>query len=270
MLTKRDKARKLYKQARAMVAGRARHSTPVFIFGEMRSGTNMLLECMDRSRDTEVFNETDDEAFDGYELRSNEVIEKLIQNSPATHVVFKTLADSARAAELLRYFAEAKAIWIYRRYQDVVNSALRKWNEHNRYLQDILHDRDRARWRATNISEQSLMLVRAHYERGISEASARALIWYIRNRPYFEQELDRNAAVRLLNYEYLVSNAEHELASVFGFIGLPFRGSYIGHVSSSSVARFVAPVLDDEITKLCDGLKAALDKGFKQVRAVTA
>ena len=106
MLTKRDKIRKRWKKAIGLFKSRTRSPVPVFIFGEMRSGTGMLTECLDRSLSTEVSNETDEEAFDGYALRADSIIESLISKSSSRHVV---------------------------------NSALRKWTEHNKYLHYILY-----------------------------------------------------------------------------------------------------------------------------------
>jgi len=253
LLTRRDKLRKLYKKAlRQMKAPGL--SAPVFIFGEMRSGTNMLTECMDRSLRTEVFNETDDVAFDGYALRNDAHIGRLIAKTRADCVVFKSLADSARARELLKTFQGSKGIWIYRRFEDVVNSALKKWTEHSQYLRYVLEEPEKARWRRMNLSDDTLKLIRAHYERGLSDASARALIWYVRNSLYFEQNLDEHEAMRLINYEKLVSAPEAHLRKVFGFVGLGFELNFVGHVSTNSVKKDVAPEIDDAVLELCNSM----------------
>jgi hypothetical protein len=258
LLTRTEKVRKLYKSVWHKLAVREIHPVPVFIFGEMRSGTNMLTDCLDRSLCTATYNETDEHAFIGYELRGNEILSDLLRQSRASHVIFKSLADSARAAELLERFPTAKVIWILRNYEDVVNSAMRKWKEHNKYLRYVIHDPDKAGWRAKNLPVHLIELIRTHYDRGISEPSARALIWYVRNVLFFEQKLDANDNVCLVRYEKLARAPEKEFQRIFAFLQLRLRPAYFKRVSTKSIRRESPPLIDDGVAELCDGLKIKL------------
>lgn len=218
----------------------------------------MLTDCLDRSWRTATYNESDEHAFEAYELRGDEIISNLLKQSKASHVVFKSLADSARAAKLLKRFPTAKAIWIFRSYQDVVNSAMKKWTEHNKYLGYVIHDPEKAAWRAKNLPVTLTELIRTHYERGISEPSARALIWYVRNHLFFEQHLDDNNNVRLIRYEQLARTPETEFSYIFAFLDLPLRPSYYERVSTRSIRRDAPPVIDELIGELCKGLQDRL------------
>ena len=133
MITKKERLRKGLKSGWQRIAVRAPAPVPVFICGEMRSGTNMLTDCFDRSWNTAIYNETDDDAFTGYALHDDSTVGALIDGSSATHVVFKSIADSSRAAALLETFDRSRVVWIFRNPEDVVNSAMRKWTEHNKY-----------------------------------------------------------------------------------------------------------------------------------------
>ena len=256
MLTKRQKLRKHYKRAVNRLRRHPGNKVTIFIFGEMRSGTNMLADTLDLCPLTEVFHETDDEAFVDYVLKDNGELRRLVDRSPATHVVFKCIADSARARDLLDVFPGSKGLWIFRKYTDVVNSAMRKWQDHNRYLHDILFDEDRAAWRRVNMPDSHLALIKEHYERSISETSARALIWYVRNDMYFCQGLDSASDVHLINYEHLVRNPVAGMQSSFDFVGLPFSEKYTDHISPRSINRSAAPELDGAIEHLCRELLA--------------
>ena len=260
MLTKRERLRKIVKELRNRLLVRANSTTPVFVFGEMRSGTNMLLNCLDRCPNTDIFNETDDDAFDDYELRELDTIRSLCIRSPATHAVFKAIADSNRAGEILGFLGSARAVWIYRRYQDVVNSALAQWHQHNEYLRLITDEPDKARWRRRNLTLEQIEMIRRHRERGLSEASARALIWYLRNHAFFDQRLESNSDVLLVNYEQVASRPEAAVRSVFGFIGLPFHESYVREVSSGSVRKRPQPEIDREIEELCESLTTRMNE----------
>jgi len=259
MITKREMLEKAYKHLRNLAAGRRGTAVPVLIFGEQRSGTNMLLGCFRRSPRTAIFNETDDDAFIDYELRSLDVIADLVRRSPASHVVFKPTADGNRASEILDALPGSRAIWIYRRYQDAVTSALALFRETSlQYLQKVAARAPNARWRAANLSADDIDMVDAHLRRGISEASARALIWYIRNGFYFRLGLDGRQDVLLINYEELVRNPDEVVSRAFDFVNLEFDERFVSRVFGSSVGRRPTPKLDPAIVALCDDMMARL------------
>lgn len=259
MITRQEKFRKFYKAVWHAAAVRAANPVPVFVFGEMRSGTNMLTDCLDRSMQTVTYNESDDDAFRDYALLDNQKIAALINSAKGSHVTFKSLADSARAVELLDLFPSAKAIWIFRNFDDVVNSAMRKWTEHRAYLAYIIENPEKAAWRAMNLPPSLVELIKTHYARGVDDTSARALIWYVRNSLYFEQGLDVSDRVQLVRYEYLAQNPREEFERAFGFLGLPLSESYYEEVSVRSISRDPAPNIDPEIKGLCQGLFDQLD-----------
>jgi hypothetical protein len=259
MLTRREKLRKGWKTfRRAWRFGRA-PAMPVLIFGEMRSGTNMLDECFDNCASTDVYHEYDDAAFIDYELRPLPEIRQLIARSNGTHAVFKPIADSNCADDVLAGLPGARAIWIYRRYQDAVNSALQNFKEHREYLRLILEEPQRAKWRARGLNADDLALIRKHYTRELTDPSARALIWYIRGRCYFTQQLDQRSDVMLINYEDLVTNPREQLRAVFDFVSLPFQDTYWRHVATSSIRKRPDPQIAPEIAALCDALARQFD-----------
>ncbi|HEV8331021.1 MAG TPA: hypothetical protein VGQ22_06355 [Steroidobacteraceae bacterium] len=264
MLTRSEKFRKKRKQLFRAFQSRRGPTVPVLILGEMRSGTNMLDECFDNCPSTDVFHETDDEAFVGYELRPLPEIRQLIASSNGTHAVFKPIADSNCADDLLDGLSGARAIWIYRRYQDAVNSALEKWKEHREYLRLIIEEPAKARWRARGLSSEDLALIRKHYTPRLPDPSARALIWYIRGRCYFTQQLEQRSEVMLINYEQLVTQPREQLRAAFDFVGLAFQDSYYKHVETSSIRKRPDPEIAPEIAALCDALTEQFDAALRR------
>jgi hypothetical protein len=264
MLTRREKLRKGWKTfRRAWRFGRA-PAMPVLIFGEMRSGTNMLDECFDKSLSADVYHEYDDEAFVGYELRPLPEIRRLIERSNGTHAVFKPIADSNCADDLLDGLPGARAIWIYRRYQDAVNSALDNFREHREYLRLIIEEPAKARWRARGLNSEDLALIRKHYTPQLPDPSARALIWYIRGRCYFTQQLQERSEVMLINYEQLVTRPREQLRAAFEFVGLAFQDRYFEHVATSSIRKRPDPEIAPEIAALCDALTERFDAALRR------
>src|SRR3972149_2379334 len=112
---------------------------PVFIVGCNRSGTNMVCAAIGKSPHGWAYQESEFSiAFNGYYLRADWVIEWLIRHTPAPIVGFGSILDSQFTADLLSRFEGARAIWVYRRYEDVANSCARlPWGYH---LNDL------ARW----------------------------------------------------------------------------------------------------------------------------
>jgi hypothetical protein len=261
MLPQRERIRKQFKHFLNWLAGPAERTTAVFVFGDQRSGTNMLKECFTRTRSTDVYNESDEDAFDDFMLRPLDTLDRLIDSSHASHVIFKSLADSARARELLAHFADSRAIWIYRNYKDVVNSAVRTthWRSPLENLRITLEEPERARWRRMNLSSEQLDLLRRHYDRGLSDNSARALFWYVRNDLLFSQDLADDPRITLISYESLIAHPDEELHRAWAHVGLTLEPEYHAHFSPRSIGRHPEPEIDEEIDRLAQSMMERLE-----------
>jgi hypothetical protein len=221
----------------------------------------MLLRCFDHCLDTAVFNETDDDAFVDYELRDLASIRALVARSAASHVVFKPTADGNRAAEVMDALPGSRAIWIYRNYLDVIGSALVQFRETSlQYLEKVSIRSPEARWRSINITDSDISFIRSHLSRGVTEESARALIWYVRNDFFFRQQLDGRPDALLLNYEDLVRDPSTVVAGAYDFIGLRFKRAYAASVFGTSVGRRPAPKVDADIDALCRSMLDRLNE----------
>lgn len=252
MITKRERVEKAWKHLRNSIRPRRGTAVPVLIFGEQRSGTNMLLRCFGRCPSTAMYNETDDDAFVDYELREPAVIRELVARSPASHVVLKPTADGNRADAIMDQLPGSLAVWIYRDYRDVIGSALAQFRETSiEYLTKVANRSPKARWRLINVSDADLAQISGFLQRGISEQSARALIWAIRNNFYFRLGMNRRPTVLLLNYEELVRDPISVVSSAYQFVGLEFRESYTRGIFSTSAGRRASPKIDPEIERLC-------------------
>jgi len=207
-----------------------------------------------------MYNETDDDAFKDYELRDLEIVRELVVRSPASHVVLKPTADGNRANEIMDCLPGARGIWIYRNFQDVVGSALVQFQETSiEYLSNVVSRSPDARWRSINITDDDRTTINSHLQRRISEPSARALIWSIRNCFYFRLGLDRRTDVLLLNYEELVRDPVVVVERAYRFVGLDFDEKFARSVFASSIGRRPAPEIDPLIQSLSAAMLARLD-----------
>jgi hypothetical protein len=231
----------------------------VFVAGVQRSGTNMMMSVLERSLETDVYHERDPRAFDAYEMRPPEVIRDLIDRSPAPWVVIKSLCELQDIGTLLDGFAPAKAIWVVRDLDDVVNSHLQLWTGMPESIRRIVEEGDTAGWRGRGMSADTLSVLKDHYHPGLDNPSACALFWYFRNILFFEQNLDRDPRVRLVRYEHLVTNPHETFGSLFSFLGLRYTQRVSRRVFASSVRKANPPAIDPAIRLLCEDLNARLE-----------
>ena len=204
MLTKSEWLQKQGRRLRLSIAGDVAHARPAFVFGAQRSGTTMMAKVIGRCERAEIYLENDPEAFDNYSLRDLATIDELVRQSRADVVLFKSILDSQIAAELLDRYDRSKAIWIFRPYWDVVNSSLRQFRDHYQELDSMVRRPQDAGWRVKNVAESDMELVRFYHKKKVSDASARALLWYLRNQLLFQQVLDVDSRVAIINYDDIV------------------------------------------------------------------
>ena len=177
----------------------------VFLAGVQRSGTNMMMDILDRSLETDVYHETDVRAFNNYNMRSIQTIRDLVENSKGKHIIIKCLLELQKITMIRDQFHNSKIIWVFRNYKDVVNSQVALWNKMPNIVKSIIDDPKHVDWRGENMSEQTYKLISSLYHQDISNESACALFWYFRNILYFEQDLNHKEYSILVNYEKVVN-----------------------------------------------------------------
>jgi hypothetical protein len=228
----------------------------VFVAGMQRSGTNMLMDLLERSIATEVFHERDGRAFDNYRMREREVVRRLRDGSRSSVFVIKALCELDQISSLMADFAPAKVVWIVRDFRDAVSSALASFGNFGKQVARVAEDRFVDDWRAQGMSAETHELVRRLHHPAMSEASAAALIWYFRNVLFFEQQLERDERVMLVAYEELVRDPERICRRMFEFAGLNYSDWITRHVFSSSVRCKPGPDLEPGDTAVCLELTA--------------
>ena len=234
----------------------------VFIAGMQRSGTNMVMEVLDRSFHTDVYHETDPRAFERYEMRPREHIQALATRSDAPNFVIKALCELDQVKVLLDTFAPAKSVWIVRDFNDSVNSAIVSFGHFADRMARMCESRLSDGWYGRGMSDATHTLLCQTYHAEISEASAAAMMWYYRNVLFFEQQLEADPRALLVKYEALVTQPEQAFPRIFRFLDIPYAPWLSRHVFASSVRRKPAPLIDPPIAALCE----ALAQRFEQVQ----
>jgi hypothetical protein len=245
------RGRKRLQQRRRPKAGDPRG---LFIFGVQRSGTNMLLNVLDQSPDTWVYNEDNPQAFDHYRIKALDARNRLIDRAGCQWVAFKAICDMHFADMILDSHPTSKSLWIFRSYKDAANSAVAKWDQTALIRQLVEVDQKRS-WFNERIDPAVLTQVRCFHTNGLSNIEASLLKWYVRNLLYFERGIEqRGEQVLLIQYETLVSHPQTEGERIFDFLGLSFEDCFTKQLIDSSVGKTPFPNVNPEIARLCEDL----------------
>ncbi|RLQ20758.1 sulfotransferase family protein [Seongchinamella sediminis] len=244
----------------ALSAGRNRAGQHVaFIAGVQRSGTNMMMDVLERSAETDVYHERDRRAFDNYQMRQPAVIHSLLRRSRGRCFVIKSLCELQHLQRLMEEFTPARTVWIVRDYRDVVNSMCKSFGNQGKQVKRIAVDRDADGWQGQGMSDATHALVRDHVHDAISDPSAAALIWYFRNQLYFDQGLDGDPRVLLVRYESLVTQPEPEFRRIFAFLDLAYRRGHSRKVVPHSIRKAREPDIEQPIRDLCEAMMGRFD-----------
>ena len=251
-------AKRLYQ---GMKRGLDRGASPAvtFVAGVQRSGTNMLMDVLERNFATDVIHERDRRAFERYQMRDVAVIRSLVENSRASHFIIKSLCELQHLTTLMQHFAPARTVWILRDYNDVVNSMRFSFGNQAKQVKRIAIDRDSDGWQGQGMSDATHARMRATVHEEISDSSAAALIWYFRNQLFFDQGFDRDPRVLLVRYEALVTQPVAEFRRIFAFLGLSYRPWHSRRVVPHSIRKTRMPEIEAPVRALCDAMTSRFD-----------
>ncbi len=230
-------------------------SKPAFIFGCGRSGTSLLLYGLSRTWQVEAFNEDHKLAFEDYRLRDWAKIKALIEGSRAPLVLFKPILSTPLADGALSQFPNARAIFVYRHYSDVVNSSLARFGRDNR----INHVRA---WMANDFGEFAFSpppeptknIIRKFWRPELNPESGAALYWLFYNRLFFDLKLSADSRTQLVKYEAAVRRPNVWFRSLAEFLGIQYEPAMSDGVYESSINRDPAPPIQAEIEDQCEQL----------------
>ena len=235
-----------------------------YIFGCQRSGTNMTLRTLDRSLDVDRFEESDPRAFVHCRILGKEVRDALIARSTAKCVLFKPICDSHRVLELLAEHPGSKAVWIYRNYKDVADSAVNYWGDQTQaFIEDLLEgggDWGQGPWNREKVAQECLSKIREACADGLSPHGACAIFWYMRNRTFFEQDLEHNPDTIIARYEDVVRSPREEFERLCRFLSVGFYPEMVSKVFTSSIRKRPFPAISKRIKTLCENLGQRLDR----------
>lgn len=245
--------------------------TPVFVVGTQRSGTTLLIDILDKSPLCRSFQECDDRVMHDIRLRDEAAVSQVIKGDYHPLLIFKPINDSQHTESFIDTYDNACVVWLYRDYNDVVNSALVKWGGWQKkivlwirghYDEQGSPSEEPDKWFAIyreRMTPEMIEIIRRCADDNLTDAEGAGLLWYMRNQLYFDQQLENSDKVLLVKYEDMVRQPAVYIKRVFDFIGCTFRRKYIADVRTSSIAKKDQPEMREYIRDLCDGLQSRLD-----------
>lgn len=242
-------------------------AVPVFLLGLQRSGTNMVVRGLGMAPEVEVHNENDAAAFSRFKLKPLPVVEDIVARSRHTHVLFKPLCDSHRAVELLSIDAPrpARVLWAYRDVDGRVRSSLAKFGDGNlQVLREFAAGVNTTRWHVQGMSADTAAFVRSLDFDTMTPESGSALMWYVRNRLYFDQGLDSRDDVHLARYEAFLAEPAATMKPLCDFLGFEYRDDLVAHVTPRPPTHTAPLDLDPRVRERCDALAADLQAALER------
>lgn len=203
----------------------------LMIMGCQRSGTTVLTKVFDDSFNCSVYGEYSSLSNnDKFKLRlnsPNQVI-KTLNSDKAPLVVMKPLVESQNASYWLKNIPNSKVLWVLRKPEAVALSSLKKWGPMEGAINKIrpLVDTDFSHnpwtnWMTEHVKKEDVQLVKKHFHMDMNPADAAMLFWYIRNRHFFNQALNKRKDVLVVDYDQLTNKPIDAIERIKLFVGLP-------------------------------------------------
>ena len=179
-------------------------------------------------------------------------------------LVIKALHEAHMLSELLDRHHPAKAIWIIRDFDGVINSMIRHWPGWKNKIDDLVEDRSAADWRGMGMTDDTYKVVKGYYKPEMSDASASALFWYYRNQLLFDQELVDDDRLLMLKYEDIVRQPVNYGRRLANFLDIEVTSGMLGLPRVNHVLAQHRAVLPEDLRALCEEMQARLSRAYLQ------
>jgi hypothetical protein len=228
-----------------------------------------MLHIFEEDLNTQCFAErsklTSNDTARGIRLNSLNLIKRELSKVKAPLIVIKPLVESQNTPKLLDYFANSRAVWMFRNYKDVALSNIKQFGMDSGLsnLRPII-DNDRNNWRAEFVPEHVRATVSRYFSEDMSPYDAAALFWFVRNSLYFDLNLDEDPRVILCRYEDFVLEPEKHMRAIYQKVGQEYPVNGIASiVHSNSVKKGKDIEFSPEVEAIVRELQDKLEAVYK-------
>jgi len=176
-------------------------------------------------------------------------------------VLLKPICDSHRVDLLLDdpLLAHGKALWVVRDVVERARSEVAKFGPANLIaLRDIAAGRGELRWQGERLPAASVELVRSFDTLSMTEHTAAALFWVVRNQLIFDLGLDARDDLLLVSYDAFAAEPETEMRRICTFLDFPFDPDLCSHVTRRSTHGHAPLDIDPRVLTLARILEERL------------
>lgn len=251
----KNSGNELTREVRQRLNNPSGESKPAFLVGCGRSGTSMLVHQLNKSWRVELYNEDNPAAFEKWRLKELSVIDDLIGDSYAPLILFKPILNTYQTPQLMARYPDAKFIFTFRHYDDVINSSLKRFGRTNRinHINSWVED-DFGEFGYAPPPEKTKSLIRGLWKPNLTMEDGGALYWLFYNQLYYDLKLDESSRVMLIRYESVVSDPQKYFQGLCDFLRLPYEDYLVDGIFASSVGREAPPAIEANIKAACDAL----------------
>jgi hypothetical protein len=241
----------------------------LFIVGCQRSGTSIMQIVFKHDLNTRSFGEfselSSNDPKSGIRLNSLESVEKEFSKVRAPFIVTKPLVESQNILQLLDYFHNSKAIWMFRNYRAVALSNTKYFGIQNgiKDLRPIVSNESQD-WRSEKVSRHVQETISKYFSEEMNPYEAAVLFWFARNSLYFDLVLHKDPRVLLCSYEDFVLNPEKNVKNIYRHVGQVYPKKNITaavHSNSRKNGRDIE--LSPEIENLAQELQNRLETAYR-------
>lgn len=243
----------------------SRPKATLFIFGCQRSGTTHLERLFRADPRSVVFGE-----FSALSVDPGKTVwvplselRRRLDNAAGDYAVVRSLLASHMAAEALNIIPGSRAVWMFRRAEEVVASMQRKWAGNFETISRSVesdasgHWELEALWRDLHGEVAEMSVAEPGSEGFVRDLYA--LYWYARNVSYFDRDLKSDRRIRLLDYRTLLENPAESVRTLTNMIGLRPASLTFPLQTGRVHARACQPdFFSPEVRTRCDALYARL------------
>jgi hypothetical protein len=241
----------------------------LFIVGCQRSGTSIMQIVFRHDLNTTSFEEFSELSSNDHKsrirLNSLDLVEKEFSKVKAPFIVIKPLVESQNILQLLDYFHNSKAVWMFRNYRAVALSNINYFGINNG-IEDLrpIVRHEPQNWRSEKVSRHVHETISKYFSEDMNPHDAAVLFWFARNSLYFDLELHKDPRVLLCSYEDFVLEPEKNVKNIYRHVGQVYpKKNMTAAVHSKSRKNGQDIELSPEIENLAQELQDRLEVAYR-------
>jgi len=232
----------------------------VYILGYGRSGTSILINLLEHLFSVDAHGERSKEVMTDFQI-NNDNLKRHIAKNKFKILALKPILNSCDVNKFITEDSRAKVLWLFRDYNDVVYSALKKFD--NRValsLKDYIINENNVGWISNQIHKEEKEVISNLEYSTYSDEDWMALVWWFVNHTLMRQKCYESSQCVVIEYNDLVENPKNYLYRIKEFIGIKENYNLHRFIENNRVGKGVEINLNSTVKGMCEELLGDLRK----------